>query len=647
MRGLSLIFVIIIMIFSRSSDSPHGDKLDISCSDCHTSESWKIDRQNISFDHNATDFELTGLHTEVNCSACHPTLVFDEAETQCSSCHTDMHNQSVGFECGRCHTTNSWLVTEITQIHRMSRFPLTGAHSVANCYECHESASTLDFKPLGIDCYDCHMEDYNSAMNPNHIEGGYSLNCVECHDMNAFSWTGTGINHSFFPLTDGHNIGDCSKCHTNGSFDGLSTACISCHENDYLSTTSPNHNQLGLSTECNTCHSLSQGWKPADFGEHDLLFPIYSGEHRGEWSSCTDCHPNPANYSVFTCIDCHEHNKGEMDDEHQGIAGYAYSSVACLACHPTGSDEGSINHSLTNFPLTGAHIETDCKECHEAGYTGTPIECSSCHMPDFNQSINPNHMSLNLSTECSECHTTDPGWKPASFDNHSDVYPLTGAHTTIDCFSCHEDQYSQTPNTCVECHTQDYNQSINPNHIGINIGTDCESCHTTNPEWKPATFDIHNDYYVLAGAHLNIANNCVDCHQGNYNQTPNTCYECHTTDYNQAQNPNHLLAQFGTDCEACHTEFAWKPSTFDHDGEYFPIYSGKHNGEWDKCTDCHTTPGNYIAFSCIDCHEHNKADTDEEHQGIQDYVYNSSACLECHPDGEEKGMIKRFNKIIR
>ena len=43
-----------------------------------------------------------------------------------------------------------------------------------------------------------------------------------------------------------------------------------------------------------------------------------------------------------------------------------------------------------------------------------------------------------------------------------------------------------------------------------------------------------------------------------------------------------------------------------HDA-YFPIYSGKHKGEWNDCVDCHIQSSNYKIFSCINCHEHNNA----------------------------------------
>jgi hypothetical protein len=233
------------------------------------------------------------------------------------------------------------------------------------------------------------------------------------------------------------------------------------------------------------------------------------------------------------------------------------------------------------------------------------------------------------------CHTTDPNWIPATFPIHDDYYALTGAHTIIadDCAACHNGDYVNTPNTCAGCHTSDYNQTSNPDHGAIGIPTDCVMCHTTNPDWIPATFPIHDDYYPLNGAHAAIANNCIDCHNGNYINTPNTCVGCHQSDYDQTTDPDHAAANFPTDCAACHNENAWAPSTWDHDGMYFPIYSGKHDGEWNTCADCHTNPNDYSVFSCLGCHL--PGQTNDDHTGVSGYVYESGACLSCHPDGED------------
>jgi hypothetical protein len=189
-----------------------------------------------------------------------------------------------------------------------------------------------------------------------------------------------------------------------------------------------------------------------------------------------------------------------------------------------------------------------------------------------------------------------------------------------------------------------YNQSTNPNHAGINIPTQCATCHTTIPGWAPATFPIHNNYYILAGAHVAIANECAVCHNGNYNSTPNTCVGCHLNDYNQTTDPNHAAAQFPTTCSDCHSQNAWTPANWDHDGQYFPIYSGKHNGEWSTCSDCHKNPANYAEFTCTtSCHP--QSSTNDDHQGVAGYSYNSAACYNCHPNGTApKIMEQNINK---
>ena len=211
MRILSLTLLVLLVVSARSfrdDDSPHGEDLGIGCEVCHSPKGWKLDPSVYSFDHNSTEMPLTGQHRSVNCRLCHPTLVFSDAGTDCSECHTDMHYQTVGLDCERCHNTHSWIVNNITDIHRMGRFPLIGPHLLAECSDCHPSASLLRFEPLRTECIDCHREDYMSASNPNHVLANMSTECTDCHSMHAFSWTGSGFNHLFFPLAEGHAIQD-------------------------------------------------------------------------------------------------------------------------------------------------------------------------------------------------------------------------------------------------------------------------------------------------------------------------------------------------------------------------------------------------------------------------------------------------------
>ncbi|MBK7009055.1 MAG: hypothetical protein IPH36_10710 [Saprospiraceae bacterium] len=80
------------------------------------------------------------------------------------------------------------------------------------------------------------------------------------------------------------------------------------------------------------------------------------------------------------------------------------------------------------YPLTGAHaaIATDCEQCHAGGnYSNTPNTCNGCHNANYVAAANPNHVVLGLSTDCASCHTTAPGWSPATFAVHNTYYPLT------------------------------------------------------------------------------------------------------------------------------------------------------------------------------------------------------------------------------
>jgi nitrate/TMAO reductase-like tetraheme cytochrome c subunit len=659
MQRLSSIIFLLGSAIQLLAQNPHGADLKMDCAACHTSEGWEISQdfwknnppsapivssatglelpnQKKRFNHNRTEFILEGQHTQVNCKQCHQSLIFSEAQAACVSCHTDMHEQTVGMDCARCHSSESWLVDDITQIHYDNGFPLMGSHAISDCNDCHKSASDLRFDRIGNECIDCHLGEYTATTSPNHAGAGFSTNCIECHNVNGFDWSTDNINHDFFPLTRGHDIEDCASCHTTGDFTNTPTDCYSCHQQDYAAAANPNHANQHFPTDCIECHTTDAGWTPAEYLQHDVqYFPIYSGKHKGEWDQCLECHTNPSNYAEFACTTCHE--SGETGSEHRGVGGYSYNSTACLACHPTGDEDDNFNHNLTNFALTGEHTTAECIECHSAGFAGTPTECAACHTPEFNQTTNPNHNALGISTDCAACHTTEPEWEPATFANHNDYYMLNGAHAAIanDCATCHNGDYMNTPNTCVGCHLEEYNATTDPNHVAQQFSTDCKICHSENA-WDPATFDHNLTNFALNGAHATIANDCATCHNGDYSNTPNTCVGCHLGDYNNTSNPNHSSAQFPTDCESCHTENTWEPSTFDHDGQYFPIYSGTHRGEWGQCVECHSTSGNFSLFSCIDCHEHNnKSKVDSDHNGVRNYTYTSIGCLTCHPNGND------------
>lgn len=237
-------------------------------------------------------------------------------------------HKEMEMDCQRCHTQKNW--KEIHFDHSTTPFPLDGQHQNVKCKNCHYLEN---FKQLNHQCVTCHTDVHQSKL------GNW---CAQCHT--PVSWTIIDIEkahaNTTFPITGAHARLDCDACHyteIEGKFSTPSSECYSCHGADFRSVTNPNHLDAAFSRRCELCHTMF-AWRPAEFEQHDVLFPIFSGEHAGEWQSCRTCHFNPGNYTEFTCLNCHEHNRQEMDDEHREVAGYSYHSNACYSCHPTGSE---------------------------------------------------------------------------------------------------------------------------------------------------------------------------------------------------------------------------------------------------------------------------------------------------------------------
>src|SRR5512141_3302035 len=109
----------------------------------------------------------------------------------------------------------------------------------------------------------------------------------------------------------------------------------------------------------------------------------------------------------------------------------------CSICHTTnGWRPASFDHSKTAFPLAGAHANVTCNTCHVNGNFNISTTCSSCHLKDYNGTTNPSHAAAKFPIDCQVCHSTT-AWQPASFDHSKTAFPLTGAHVSVTCASCH------------------------------------------------------------------------------------------------------------------------------------------------------------------------------------------------------------------
>jgi len=286
-------------------------------------------------------------------------------------------------------------------------------------------------------------------------------------------------------------------------------------------------------------------------------------------------------------------------------------------------------HATNTFPLTGAHVSVGCESCHIGGqFTGLDTACVSCHLDDFTQTTAPNHLAASFPNDCTLCHST-AAWVGAGFEHNQTQFPLTGAHVSLDCETCHVGgQFIGLDTACVSCHDDDFSGTIDPNHLAAGFSTTCELCHNTSG-WPGAVFDHSTTRFPLLGAHTTAT--CISCHVGDvFAGTPTDCFACHSTEYQSVTDPNHLAAGFSTTCEDCHGNTTWTGATFDHS---FPIYSGAHNPErWDSCSTCHTNPSNFTVFSCLSCHS--ASETNDDHSEVGGYVYESISCYSCHPTGQ-------------
>jgi len=529
--------------------SPHG-ALATPCEECHSYSAWKPIRNIPEFNHSDTKYPLLGMHKDVGCRQCHTNLVFTKVGKQCADCHADIHRRQFGGNCERCHTVKGWNVSVDAVKDHFNRFPLTGMHAVVQCDSCHKSLASGQFQGLSTVCYSCHQADFKTPVI-DHVSNGFSTTCTDCHTMDT--WLGAKFDHlkvTGFALVGVHATLDCTACHAGGHYKGTPATCYACHQKDFTGTTNPNHVQAGFPHDCSTCHT-SVAWSPATF-DHGAFtkFPL-TGMHAT--LQCSQCHVN-GNYNITAtdCASCHMADYNKTTNPNHKAAGLP---TGCSICHSTsGWIPASFDHNQTGFPLTGAHVNLQCSQCHLNGqYTAISTDCSSCHMADYNSTTNPPHKSSGFPLTCNVCHTTT-AWSPATFEHSKTVFPLTGAHVTVPCASCHiNGNYTTTPTDCYSCHAADYKGVSNPNHIASGFPTTCATCHTT-ATWLGATFN-HTWFPIYSGTHAGKWTTCNDCHVNPADYSAFSCITCHTHD-KSSTDPHHTEVKSytytPTSCYSCH-----------------------------------------------------------------------------------------------
>jgi hypothetical protein len=420
-------------------------------------------------------------HAQIaECSVCHAApFGSDTMADRCASCHTDIAAQmfdvaklhgaikqkSSALACRDCHPEHRGVSAPLTDL-RDNAFPhealgfslkghqLTAAREAFTCRDCHQEDVTK-FTPAT--CDNCHRQ-IDIAFTQAHVLA-YGTNCLACHD--GVDRYGRNFSHASFAFKlNGKHAGvACTKCHldarTIADLQAAPQDCYSCHKKD-------DKHEGKFGADCSACHKPSD-WKDATFDHNFSAFKL-EGEHAEV--KCEKCHVNNVFKGTPTdCFSCHQ-----KDDEHKGQFG-----TDCSACHtPRSWDGATFDHNRSNFPLTGAHVNVACENCHKNGqFKGLDTTCLACH-------AEPAEHKGQFGTDCVACHNTT-AWSPATF-NGKHSFPLDhGEGGTVSCKTCHPGGY--TTYTCYGCH--EHNESrIRSKHLeeGISNFENCVECHADGRE---------------------------------------------------------------------------------------------------------------------------------------------------------------------
>ena len=377
-----------------------------------------------------------------------------------------------------------------------------------------------------------------------------------------------------------------------------------------------------LSVACDQCHA-TDSWKvvPAGmkFKHAQTGFPL---EGRHVQVECRQCHATlKFSEAKDRCGSCHM-------DVHRNELG-----AMCERCHSTESwlvPDMPQRHVSTRFALLGAHRLAQCRACHtneqKHTYAGAPVECVSCHRPDYDATAAPPHRASGINTNCETCHSvSSPAWG-RGFDHSTTGFPLTGAHAAVVCSQCHQNNvYKGLTHDCYGCHASQFNATTTPPHRPSGFSTDCVQCHSPSSVSWGGKFDHSTTAFPLVGSHAAVA--CMQCHKNNvFKGLPSTCYSCHQTDYTATTKPPHQAAGFGTDCVQCHaaSTAVWT-AKFDHSTTAFPLVGGHATV---PCTQCHkNNVYKGLPSTCYSCHAADyAATTTPPHQssGL------GTDCAQCH-----------------
>lgn len=463
-------------------------------------------------DHAQTGWPLDGAHRNVTCGRCHNKAnarghaTFLGLSSACASCHKDVHQGRFGDKCTGCHDQVAWSRLRLDGFnHDLARFALRGAHQKVACAKCHFEPPKYTGLKFAA-CTDCHKDPH---------AGKLGSSCTGCHEETRWkpvTFKHGAARHPGVSLANGHARVACRTCHDKGNLVAPSrgTECAACHK--------PVH-KAPFGRACGGCHGSIQ-WlglpRSVGLSAHGRTqFPL-TGKHDGV--GCAGCHkpqlPRDARYrklSFARCASCHEDkHKGEFAKRDGG---------ECKACHATSGFTptlfGTVAHATTRFPLVGKHNATACSACHTSPRPRLDLHLTKQACADCHENPHGDQFAKEMSQGgCAHCHEAT-GWKLPKIDHTT--WPLTGAHATAQCDSCHhptaEDRksgrgssYRGVPRNCTGCHDDAHLGQFRLSEPVL----ECDRCHTTGA-FKIPSFDHQAlAHWALTGAHAK--QECVKCH---------------------------------------------------------------------------------------------------------------------------------------
>lgn len=325
-------------------------------------------------------------------------------------------------------------------------------------------------------------------------------------------------------------------------------------------------------------------------------------------AQCDVCHADSSDVLQSSlCLDCHE----EVAVDRANSSGFhgrfqTARQNECVNCHTdhegrdkdiVGIDRGLFDHSLSDFPLTGSHINVGCNSCHQSdqAFHEAPGACVDCHRED-------DVHDGGLGNTCDSCHSTR-SFSSAEFDHSETGFRLDAGHAQVACLDCHRgNQFDQAPTTCNGCH------QVDDVHNGAK-GARCAQCHSTLT-WSGIDFNHAVETgFELAGGHAGLV--CEACHErSDYKGATSECTSCHQPDDDHQ-------GQFGNACQDCHAVSHWPAGLYDHSLASFHL-DGAHTEL--ACSNCHNEVGQVsLASTCSSCHA-----ADDPHTG------SLGECGACH-----------------